>query len=76
MSVPAADQDILARRSEIAKGLKSIIPSHLVIDDDSSMRAFDADGLSAYRQIAVARRIARNNRAGRCHFKMVPDRAG
>ena len=53
MSVPAADQDILARRSEIAKGLKSIIPSHLVIDDDSSMRAFDADGLSAYRQMPL-----------------------
>jgi len=53
MSVPAADQDILARRSEIAKGLKSIIPSHLVIDDDGSMRAFDADGLSAYRQMPL-----------------------
>ncbi len=53
MSVPAADQDILARRSEIAKGLKSIIPNHLVIDDDSSMRAFDADGLSAYRQMPL-----------------------
>ena len=53
MSVPAIDQEILARRSEIAKGLKSIIPSHLVIDEESSMRAFDADGLSAYRQMPL-----------------------
>ena len=53
MSVPAIDQEILARRSEIAKGLKYIIPSHLVIDEESSMRAFDADGLSAYRQMPL-----------------------
>ena len=53
MSVPAIDQEILARRSEIAKGLKSIVPSHLVIDEESSMRAFDADGLSAYRQMPL-----------------------
>lgn len=53
MSVPAADPKIVARKAAIAKGLREIIPNHLIIDEESSLRAFDADGLSAYRQMPL-----------------------
>ena len=53
MSVPAIDPEILSRKSEIARGLRTIVPKHLIIDDESSMKAFDADGLGAYRQMPL-----------------------
>ena len=54
MSIPHADPEIIARRHDIAAGLKRIVPAHCVIDDDASVKAFDADGLSAYRQMPLA----------------------
>ena len=50
MSVPQADPAIVARKASIATDLRKIIPNHLIIEEDSALRAFDADGLSAYRQ--------------------------
>ena len=54
MSIPHADPEIIARRHDIAAGLKTVVPAHCVIDDDASVKAFDADGLSAYRQMPLA----------------------
>ena len=51
--MPKADNSIIERRSEIADGLRTIIPSHCVIDNEASMKAYDADGLSAYRQMPL-----------------------
>ena len=53
MQMPKADNSIIERRSEIADGLRTIIPSHCVIDNETSMKAYDADGLSAYRQMPL-----------------------
>ena len=54
MLMPAPDADVINRRDTICKGLKKILPADLVIDSKESMRAFDADGLSAYRQLPLA----------------------
>ena len=53
MQMPKADNSIIERRNEIADGLRTIIPSHCVIDNEASMKAYDADGLSAYRQMPL-----------------------
>ena len=53
MQMPKADQTILDRRHMIVAGLKRIVPTHCVLDDDSSMKAYDTDGLSAYRQMPL-----------------------
>ena len=54
MLMPAPDADVINRRDTICKGLKKILPADLVIDSKESMRAFDADGFSAYRQLPLA----------------------
>ncbi|MGB2107492.1 MAG: FAD-linked oxidase C-terminal domain-containing protein [Candidatus Puniceispirillum sp.] len=54
MHMPEPDKDIIARRGEICATLRTIIPADCVIDSVESMRAFDSDGLSAYRQIPLA----------------------
>lgn len=53
MQMPKADQTILDRRHMIVAGLKRIVPAHCVLDDNSSMKAYDTDGLSAYRQMPL-----------------------
>jgi glycolate oxidase len=49
LKMPAPDQGVLARRSEIAAVLRRIVPDG-VIDDADSLRAYESDGLTAYRQ--------------------------
>lgn len=53
MHMPKPDQDIINRRAEIASGLRNILPASCVIDNEASMKAYDADGLSAYRQMPL-----------------------
>ena len=54
MFMPAPDQDVIDRRSAICAALKKLVPSASVIGSQESMRAFDADALSAYRQLPLA----------------------
>jgi glycolate oxidase len=54
MGVPSPDSEILSRRDNIIAGLKSLLPDECVLDSLTSMRAYDADGLSSYRQIPLA----------------------
>ena len=54
MGVPSPDSEILSRRDDIIAGLKSLLPDECVLDSLSSMRAYDADGLSSYRQTPLA----------------------
>ena len=49
MLLPEPDQATLSRRDEIVAALKRLVPEGCVIDDDTTMAAFDTDGLSAYR---------------------------
>src|SRR6201991_1908211 len=48
--MPAADQAILARRAEIVGALRAIVPGEGVIDSADELRAYESDGLTAYRQ--------------------------
>ncbi len=48
--MPAADQAILARRAEIVAALRAIVPGEGVIDSADELRAYESDGLTAYRQ--------------------------
>ena len=54
MLMPDPDQDVIDRRDAICAALKKIVPAACVIDSQESMRAYDADGLSAYRQLPLA----------------------
>ncbi|MSO71757.1 MAG: FAD-binding protein [Alphaproteobacteria bacterium] len=49
LTLPAPDAAILARRSEIASALATIVPDG-VIADDRALVAYESDGLTAYRQ--------------------------
>ena len=51
MKMPEPDQDILARRAEIAAALAGIVPGDGgVITDPDELRPYESDGLTAYRQ--------------------------
>ncbi|HTP83733.1 MAG TPA: FAD-linked oxidase C-terminal domain-containing protein [Alphaproteobacteria bacterium] len=53
MKMPAPDEATLARRAEIVAALRAIVPGEGVIDDLEERRAYECDGLSAYRQIPM-----------------------
>ena len=54
MLMPDPDQAVIGRRDEICTGLRKILPATSLVDSPESMKAFDSDGLSAYRQLPVA----------------------
>jgi len=54
MGLPAPEEAILSRRDDIIAGLKSFLPKETILDSLTSMRAYDADGLSSYRQVPLA----------------------
>jgi glycolate oxidase len=51
--MPPLDPSILSRRGEIVQALRAIVPGEGVIDDVESMRPFECDALSAYRQLPL-----------------------
>jgi glycolate oxidase len=51
--MPAPDETILARRDEIVRPLRRIIPGEGVIEAENERRAFECDALTAYRQIPM-----------------------
>ena len=53
MLLPEPEQNILDKRDEIVAALKAMLPRDCVIDDRSTMKAFDSDGLSAYRNLPL-----------------------
>ena len=53
LKMPDVDQEILARRREIASELRRIVPGEGVIDEAEEMRAYESDGLTAYKQIPL-----------------------
>ena len=53
MRMPEPDQAILARRAEIARALAEIVPGEGVIVEEDELRAYESDGLTAYRQLPM-----------------------
>jgi glycolate oxidase len=51
--MPEPDADILARRNRIIAALRSIVPGEGVIATEREMRAYETDGLTAYRQLPM-----------------------
>ena len=54
MKMPAPDAATIARKGEIVRALRAIVPGEGVIGDDDSLVPFQSDGLSAYRQQPLA----------------------
>ena len=50
MRMPKPDASIIARRAEIAANLRRIVPGEGVIVGEAERRAYESDGLTAYRQ--------------------------
>jgi glycolate oxidase len=54
MRQPDPKAEILARRAELVAGLRHILPARAVIEDKISLKPYETDGLSAYRQTPLA----------------------
>ena len=84
MRMPEPDQAAIAKRGPIVAALRGIVPGEGVIDTHAEMRAYECDGLTAYRQVPMAvvlptttGQVARVLRL--CHeerIKVVPRGAG
>ena len=53
MLMPEPDQGVITRKQEIAAALREIIPGEGVIVDEDELRAYESDGLTAYRQVPL-----------------------
>jgi glycolate oxidase len=53
MLMPKPDQAILAKRDRLIAGLHAILPPDCVIVDEMRLRAYECDGLTAYRQLPL-----------------------
>ena len=51
--MPPPDEATLSQRAEIAQRLRGIVGEDHVVADNASLKAFESDGLSAYRQIPM-----------------------
>jgi glycolate oxidase len=84
MHMPAPDAVVIARRDEIADALRAIVPGEGVIVGAEERRAYESDGLTAYREpplLAVlpstTEQVSRVLRYCHDHFvKVVPRGAG
>ncbi len=53
MRMPEPDRSVIARRAEIARALRALVGDDGVIDNADALRAYDCDGMSAYRQLPM-----------------------
>jgi glycolate oxidase len=53
LTMPIPDQEVIGRRAAIAAALRAIVPGEGVVEAPIEMRAFETDGLTAYRQLPL-----------------------
>jgi glycolate oxidase len=53
LTMPIPDADVIGRRAAIAEALRQIVPGEGVVEAPVEMRAFETDGLTAYRQLPL-----------------------
>src|SRR5213593_2506829 len=53
VTMPVPDADVVARRDEIVRALRGIVPGEGVIASEPRMRPYESDGLTAYRQLPM-----------------------
>jgi glycolate oxidase len=49
LKMPPIDAAVVARRGAIAADLRRIVPAHCVVDSEVTLKAYESDGLTAYR---------------------------
>ena len=84
MKMPEPDETVIARRTEIIAAMQAIVPGESVIFDNDELRAFECDGLMAYRQLPLIVVLPENTKQvsrilKHCHendVKIVPRGAG
>ena len=84
IAFPAPDAGILGRRDEILRGLGRLLPPACVVTTEDERRAFETDGLTAYRRMPLAVVLPRSTEEVSavlryCHdhgVKVVPRGAG
>ena len=53
LTMPLPDDAVLSRRAEIVAALRKIVPGEGVIDAEDERRAYESDGLTAYRTLPM-----------------------
>ena len=53
LAMPKPDSETMRRRDEIVADMRIIVPGEGVVDAVNEMRAFESDGLTAYRQLPL-----------------------
>jgi glycolate oxidase len=53
MKMPEPDEGVIARRAQIARDLRRIVPADAVIDAEAGRRVYESDGLTAYRALPL-----------------------
>src|SRR5216684_3531066 len=53
MKMPTPDGAVIQRRAEIVEALQRIVPGEGVIVSEAERRAYESDGLTAYRQVPL-----------------------
>jgi glycolate oxidase len=53
LTMPIPDAEVIGRRAAIAEALRRIVPGEGVVEAPVEMRAFETDGLTAYRQMPL-----------------------
>ncbi len=51
--MPLPDRAAIARRAELVAALREILPPDAVIAEETSLKAYESDGLTAYRQVPL-----------------------
>ena len=54
MRMPEPRQESLAKRDQVIDALRAIVPGEGVISSEDELRAYECDGLSAYRALPLA----------------------
>ena len=63
--MPKPDAETMRRRAEIVADMRAIVPGEGVVDAVDEMRAFESDGLTAYRQLPLVVVLPETDGAGR-----------
>ena len=53
MLMPEPDREVIARKRDLVDRLRAIVPGEGVIVDEEELRAYETDGLTAYRQLPL-----------------------
>jgi glycolate oxidase len=53
LTMPIPDAEVIGRRAAIAEALRRIVPGEGVVEAPIEMRAYETDGLTAYRQMPL-----------------------